>query len=779
MIKLNLSDAFDLRQFGAKYNKSNLYLGFIKSKGYVLIQENNDNAFINCIKSNTEPDYLNINWQWDSEEIKEINDLLNDILKYVPNDKLMDVKTNIIAYLLEDLSFKFESYDYIKPKDINNSRIKEFALNPVEQFNFYLEYGGKPLSKGEYSYQQKAVYNQIEDKLNEIVDLFNDKKAITGYNKNDNVSPLITDAKFIKIFTEVISDAFGNPLINLRYGKGREKSNQIEAIDYVTEEFNIKGIYKNGNETIYYFNDEFNYFEPLTVEILKNLIIRKLNIKLLKSDYNTIYKSLETNDTIHNNILVFKNMLYDMDYMEEFMYPICNYNRRDYLAPGLIGYIDNNHKVRLLDYDTDFDFMSLYQVDPNPNEITFTEKTLRQILIPKDNPKDLSMFHDFLQRVGSCILGVNKYKTISLYYGIGNNGKGILKLVMELIFNNGAYSLTPQTFEQTFNLKSFENRKVLLLDEIDKNDFKHLKPTLKRISSPEARVEERAMYSTSNIIMDNFPMLFIFSNELINLKLDEIALFDRFDFLKLPNTFVSEKELNKTPNSYLKDRNTESKIKTDVKGLSWLITASIQSFRNMKSSNSEFILRQTVEQTMDILLDTDYLTKFIRLYTYDDDTLIPIEFTTVDEIYQQYLQYLELQGAVTSDNEITIKRQIGSTIKKIYNIKGKLSDSEMYNKLNNKTASYRIKLKSFDEVNQEFKQVLIINEDVSDAELMEVSYSSDNQLVYSKIQKGVNTINLLQRELPGYDIPKIVRELLNLNLIIKTNDTNLLNNGET
>ena len=32
MIKLNLSDAFDLRDIGANYNKSNLYLGYVKSK---------------------------------------------------------------------------------------------------------------------------------------------------------------------------------------------------------------------------------------------------------------------------------------------------------------------------------------------------------------------------------------------------------------------------------------------------------------------------------------------------------------------------------------------------------------------------------------------------------------------------------------------------------------------------------------------------------------------------------------------------------------------------
>ena len=512
----------------------------------------------------------------------------------------------------------------------------------------------------------------------------------------------------------------------------------------------------------------------MTVETLKNLIISKLGIKLLKTDYNTIFKSLETNNKVYNNILVFKNILYDMDYMEELNYPVGNYNRKDYLAPALIGYEDKDHKIQLLDYDFDFDYMTLYDTNPDPTKITFVEKTLRQILVPKDNPADLSMFHDFIQRLGSEILGVNTYKTITLYYAPGNNGKGILKLLMELIFNKGAYSLTPQTFEETFNLQTFDNRKVLLLDEIDADDFKNMKPTLKRISSPESRVEQRAMYSTDNHVLNNFPMLFIFSNVLINLNMDELALFDRFDFLRLPNTFVSEKELNKTPNSYLKDRDTEKKIKDDIAGLSWLITASIQAFRNMRNSKSEFILRQTAEQTMDILLDTDYLTKFIRLFTYDDETLIPNEFTTVEEIYQQFKQYMNLHGKAIPEDETIIKRRIGTTIKKVYNIAGKVSESEMYYKQNNTTASYRIKLKSFDDIDKEFKRVYVINEDVDDKDLAALSYSKDNKIVYNKIQNGVNTMNLLNKAFPNQDNYKIVRELLNLNLIKITDEINLM-----
>ena len=176
---------------------------------------------------------------------------------------------------------------------------------------------------------------------------------------------------------------------------------------------------------------------------------------------------------------------------------------------------------------------------------------------------------------------------------------------------------------------------------------------------------------------------------------------------------------------------------------------------------------------MDILLDTDYLTKFIRVFTYKNDGLIPIEYTTVEEIYQQYLHYMDINGKIEADNEITVKRRIGTAIKKVYNITGKLTASDMYYKQDNRIASYQVSLKSFDDVDNEFKRVYIINDDVTDADLLPLDYSKDNKLVYHKIQNGLNTINLLNKDLPNLDNYKIVKELVNLNLIKKTSALNL------
>lgn len=805
MITLNLSDAYDINNYtNNKFNEHNLYLGYIKGQGYIFINETNNKAFFTSIPSDKEPTYLNLNWQtpnYDNEkgkftgeptEIAIIYNQLEKILKEYITETLAGNKgdfTNkivngvfidIVGDLLENLNDKYVSYEYAKANTITNKQIKEFVLNPMEQFNYYLNL--KPKKINSLKSEKDRIENQITKHLVKAVEIYNTEKGtkpfyLTG-TEEETTAQLIDEKRFIKLFNKIVSDALSNPLVNIVYGNGREKLNTIQSIDYLTDEFNIKGVIKNDIETIYYFNNKLKYFEPLTDIKLKNLISQQLGIKLLKSDYERIFKAIQTTDKQYNNILVFNNMLYDMDYMEELNYPLCDYNRRDYLAPALIGFENDDNNITLLNFDDNkYDYLKIYDTDPNEENMTFVEKTLRQILIPKDEPTNLLMFHDFLQRLGSCILGKNKYKVITLYYGDGNNGKGILKLVMELIFNKGAYSLEPKNFDDNFNAPSFANRKVLLIDEIDKNDFKDLKPTLKRISSPEARIEQRAIYSNDNIILNNFPMLFIFANELVKLEISDTALFNRFDFLKLPNYFVEKKELNKNPNNYLVDTDTENKIKADFEGLSWLITTSIQAFKHMLNDNESFILKQTGSETMDRMLNTDHLTKFISLFTELDTALIPSEYTTNKEILQQYKQYLEVMGITPTETDRQISKRIGATIKKVYDIQGKITDSNIYYKQNNSVASYSVKLKSFDELNKEFNRVYIINEDATDIDLTPLERNNEYKLIYNKIQNGTNTINLLNKTFPEFDNYKLIKELLNLNLIIKTSETNLIDHS--
>lgn len=150
--------------------------------------------------------------------------------------------------------------------------------------------------------------------------------------------------------------------------------------------------------------------------------------------------------------------------------------------------------------------------------------------------------------------------------------------------------------------------------------------------------------------------------------------------------------------------------------------------------------------------------------------LVGNECTTNEEILQQFKQYLEIIGATTTETDTIIKRRIGAVIKQVYDIEGKLKDSEIYHKQNKTVASYKVKLLSFDDLNKEFNRIYIINENATATELVALDFSNDNKLVYNKIQNETNTINLLNKVYSNFDNYKIVKELLNLNLIIKTTE---------
>lgn len=93
--------------------------------------------------------------------------------------------------------------------------------------------------------------------------------------------------------------------------------------------------------------------------------------------------------------------------------------------------------------------------------MTLTELVLRQLLIPKDNPTDIRLFKDYLERLGSNIYGANLYKVITFYYGDGDNGKSILNLFNNLIFNKLNYEIKPEALAETFSLESFYNRLLI------------------------------------------------------------------------------------------------------------------------------------------------------------------------------------------------------------------------------------------------------------------------------------------------------------------------------
>ena len=789
MKKIFISD-YDISKFfgnswvGEKGNT--IHLIFIENKGYVLIHEKGDLTVKYLFKSMEKPFfYSDIILDNSGENFYKMeNELLTGIVETFDTDIFPNPEPlrkiskwnpiseyeKIIKTLFNSLNSNFESNSYANVKDYP-SEFKNLILDPDGEFNKLLQ--NEPLTPDEFKAQKQKVKNELMNTLFHLNLILTENKNIQGFKDKDGkkIDTLITENQFVKMVSESISDVISSPIFNLRYGLGKERINYINSIDEVTENFTIKGIFKNNIETLYYYDDEREYYQELTEQKFKNMIVNDYGLKLLPKDYKTIYQAIPTTNKEDNNILVFKNALYDMTEKQELDLEYSDFKRKDYLSTNLIGYeIGNTDNIELLDFDEYVELADIFSPDESKS-MTYTEEKLRQILIPKDDKNDNKLFIDFLQRFGSCILGKNKYKSIALYFGDGNNGKGILKLLFELIYNKKAYSLTPDTFTQNFNLKSFLGRKCILLDEVDETSLNDIKPMIKRVSSPESRQEQRAIYSDKNIVLKNYPNMFIFSNVLLDFKLDELALFERFDFLKLPNRFVTEKELDK-PNTYLIDRNTEEKIKKDYEGLSWLISASIKVFNHMEENGMEYRGKQTIEETMDILLNIDYLTKFIKIYTEKDESLNKMEYVTNDEIMGKYQEYMEQENHIIQETPSELARKIGTTIKSVYHIQGKISDSEMYYKRDNRIASYQIRIKSTDEVNKGKNiQYKIIEENYEQIKYL----TKEAKNVYDKIKQGKNTINLIKKDYPSYNVIDNIYNLIDLGLIKKSEQTSLIN----
>lgn len=769
-------------------NGNTIYLAYISNHGYILIHEKGSITYTYAYKDKKEPSdiYNEIKGKnLFNLEKKEYTEIIFKLIKQFdktifPNPEIFKKQTKhnpiseyekIIFFLFENLKNKEYENKYAKVKEYKNKDIKNIIYDPDGQLNAFL--GKEPLGYKDYQNKRKELNIELTNTLHHLQQIYIENKNLKGYSDKEETktNTLIDETKYIKEVTEAISDILGNPLYNLRYGIGKERVNIIDSVEEIIDEFGIKGVLKNNIETIYAYNENVGYYEELSENTFKNMIVDNYNLKLLPKDYRTIFRAIPTNDTEDTDILVFENILYDMKEDAE-IYLNDKTERVKYISSNLMGYENDKDQIQLLYLDLYPNIKKLYETKDDMDSMTYTEKTLRQILIPKDDPSDLSLFIDFLQRLGSCIYGKNNYKTITLYYGDGNNGKGILKLLFELIYNHKAYSLTPETFTESFNLKSFLGRKCILLDEIDEKSLNDVKPMIKRISSPESRQEQRAIYSDKNIVLKNYPNMFIFSNVLLDFKLDELALFERFDFLKLPNTFTSEKKINKVPNSYIVDRQTEEKIKNDDEGLSWLISNSIRIFRQMEYSQQEYRRKQTIEETMDILLNVDYLTKFIRIYTEKDENLIKTDYLTNEQIFQAYKQYMEKKHKTIHETDNEIRRKIGSTIKSVYHISGKISDSDIYFKQDNRIASYQLRLKSTDEIEKERNKQYNVNPDT----INELKYiNQDTKNIYNQIKKGVNTINQLKKAYPKYNIEEKIYELLDLGLISKSDQTSLIN----
>lgn len=557
------------------------------------------------------------------------------------------------------------------------------------------------------------------------------------------------------------------------------------AVKYLTQEFNLRKIKTAGSNDIYFYDQELRYYRKINADELESLIYNNYNALIENKNITRIYRSVINKNPrdgiLNNNYLVFNNCFFDIHKMEA-VHIDNETDRPNIFTNKTVGTFNNaENKIDLLNLD-----IQTFQKLENkpPLEVvtayttgTLTERTLKQILIPIDNPNDYSNYIDFLERLGSIIEGKPIDKTITNYYGNGDNGKSLLELLIELIFNKNVITGNNHILEDERTVLNFQNKLVITIDEIDQNYFKNLIPTLKKISSPNSQFSGVPKYA-NEIQTVKYPQIIIFGNDLPKLELTEKALIKRFNFIKLYNTFIDVEEYERLTEEekvtgcfYPKDPNLYDKVREDKKGLEWLITTALLVYKYKKEKNLRFSSYTNLEANLNLLKGIDNLQTFLAMYT----ELIAVEdvanYTPNKQIKAKYLDWLEKKEYKQIDGKLS--SLIG---KKLFYLYG--NEKLRKKKINNRYVAYNIRLKTFEEVEteQNTQYIAISQEEIQDNEnLTDIYYNglagNEAKTIFTAIRNGINTKNRLEEEYPKLDINELIGILENYSLIYPKEQT--------
>jgi hypothetical protein len=241
------------------------------------------------------------------------------------------------------------------------------------------------------------------------------------------------------------------------------------------------------------------------------------------------------------------------------------------------------------------------------------ERTLREILIPKNDPEDIKTYLDFLYLLGESFIIGNVSKNIITYYAPeGNNGKSLLKEILKIVHKSAYREIEPKSFHDNFFKSFIDNSNVICLDELRPDSLEKYYAELKNMTAGSnensgMRISHSSDYHESK----GNGVFYILTNELLDIPLSDDALHYRFLIYKLANRFV-DPEVDENGNECLRENeykinlNIFNEIANDEKGLQWLVNAAIKQY---KSYDFE---RQPASVTKSIIIDENVIWKTIQ-----------------------------------------------------------------------------------------------------------------------------------------------------------------------
>lgn len=430
----------------------------------------------------------------------------------------------------------------------------------------------------------------------------------------------------------------------------------IETKKKIEDYYKIK-VNEDNKQEKYYFNYETNKYELLDDFQLGILLERDFNLTLSQRDITTIYGMLRNVVKPNNDAIAFDNVILDTKTFK----PLPN----------------DTFTVKKIHYK----YIPINETKQN----TLVERTLKEILIPANDNTKKDFYLDFLQRFGASFKRVNKHKFIYMLQGNGNDGKGIILKIMSMVYGDLAVSVKPSNLTDDFFATNLSDTNLILIDELNKNSFTpQIVDVLKDVSGRGVR-DVRIMRSQETIKAKDYGVIMIATNNIPNVEFNQIAYWKRLILVRLPNTFDESLEANteeNIQNNVLKaNEDLEFQLQDDKDGIEWLISASIEAYKN---KGDKFAITQSATDTQFLAEIKNPINVFISQYVQNTSnsnntlTNLEIKYYFLKWCIKHNVTLKNLDVISTSALSKEIGRIIANKFPKANDDKGRLQGTTKY-----------------------------------------------------------------------------------------------------
>ena len=534
-----------------------------------------------------------------------LENLEADMKRYEENKKIKENQNKNNVFIHEKTGLQFK----LKPRKVD-------VFFKDENITFIpLKHNGLSLkSEAKTDKAVTLIIEKTELEKKDIEDAIYEIEGILLDREEDSKSTTP------KSFKEILSD----------------KPNNLKALidlgQAMSEKFNIK----RTKEGKYFYKKDF--MQPLDWGIYQKLIEDTFGLHLSKND---VIKSMESISGVYEE----RRELWE--FSDNYYLNTENYTIKQ-LEPQLTSrkFI---HNEKLLKYNPEV------EID-NGEEATLMEQTLRQILIPLEDSEDDELFKDFLYFVGWSLINGNVGKNIIIYYNKnGNNGKSVLGKILKCVFTSKLVMVQPQDFNDTFFNARIDDTNIILIDEILSNSLNGKWDLLKKIAGGQITDNIREMYSDTRREALGKGTLFIMTNELPEIPINDTALLYRLLIYELPNKFVNNP--NPTGSNELPmNLQIFQELEDDRDGLEWLINMSIKRYLE-----GEFI-RQDDNTTKEIISRDNFIQKWLI----ENTCISEYKYISNKELVEFFCNNSNYESIYSKN---AIAQRIGTGLKDIYGSK--------------------------------------------------------------------------------------------------------------